>query len=69
MDFQGHCDPAFNRVRDAFAENFREKREVGASVAVTVNERLLVDLWAGLANRATQSTLEPKHDRQRLFGE
>src|SRR5215467_15214106 len=47
----GTYDPAFARVRDVFAENFRERDEVGAAVAVTVNGRPVVDLWAGHADQ------------------
>ena len=51
----GHCDSAFESVKEAFVENFRERREVGASVAISIDQRMVVDLWAGLASRATQS--------------
>jgi CubicO group peptidase (beta-lactamase class C family) len=43
----GHCDPAFGAVREAFADNFTERQEVGASVAVCVGGTLVVDLWGG----------------------
>jgi CubicO group peptidase (beta-lactamase class C family) len=55
MEIYGHCDSAFERVKDAFADNFRDRHEVGASVAVSLRERMVVDLWGGLASRATQS--------------
>jgi len=55
MEIHGHCDSTFERVKDAFAENFRERREAGASAAVGVDERMVVDLWAGVASQATQS--------------
>ena len=38
------------RVRDAFAANFENGEEVGASFAVTVNGESVVDLWAGHAD-------------------
>ena len=47
---QGLCDPRFAAVREAFAENFALRGEVGASVAVTVEGALVVDLWAGHAD-------------------
>lgn len=43
----GVCDGRFERVREAFANNFAEHNEVGAAVAVTVGGVLVVDLWAG----------------------
>lgn len=49
---QGQCDPRFAAVREAFAENFALRGEVGASVAVTVEGALVVDLWAGHADAA-----------------
>ncbi|MCW2914390.1 MAG: beta-lactamase [Actinomycetia bacterium] len=48
---QGHCDPAFSAVRDAFEENFAEGREMGAAVTVYAGDRLVVDLWGGIADR------------------
>jgi CubicO group peptidase (beta-lactamase class C family) len=51
----GHCDPAFESVRDAFRANFEEQREVGAAVAVQIDGRTCVDLWAGLASRADRT--------------
>ena len=34
---------------------FRQRHEVGASVAVSIDERMVVDLWARLARRDAQS--------------
>jgi len=43
----GHCEPQFEPVRAAFAANFAQGAEVGASVAVTLDGKPVVDLWAG----------------------
>jgi len=51
-EIQGSCDARFEGVREAFAENFRSRREVGAAVAVVVEGRPVVDLWAGHADMA-----------------
>ena len=48
----GICDARFRRVSDAFAENFARHGEIGATVAVTVNGKPVVDLWAGHADAA-----------------
>ncbi|MGW2034105.1 serine hydrolase domain-containing protein [Streptomyces sp. NPDC001761] len=48
----GHCDPRFAAVREAFADNFRARGELGAAVAVTVAGRTVVDLWGGWADEA-----------------
>ena len=49
---EGTCDSRFQAVRDAFAENFARHGEVGATVAVAVDGKLVVDLWAGHADAA-----------------
>jgi CubicO group peptidase (beta-lactamase class C family) len=48
----GSCDARFARVRDVFADSFAARLETGASVAVTVDGRTLVDLWGGSADAA-----------------
>jgi CubicO group peptidase (beta-lactamase class C family) len=48
----GTCDPRFERVREIFAENFRERDEIGAAVAITIDGRPVVDLWAGHSDLA-----------------
>ena len=49
---EGSCDPRFAAVREAFAENFRTRRETGASAAVVLDGRSVVDLWGGWADKA-----------------
>ena len=46
----GECEPRFAAVREAFAKNFAEGREVGASFAATIDGRMVVDLWGGHAD-------------------
>jgi CubicO group peptidase (beta-lactamase class C family) len=46
-EIHGHCDPAFARIKDAFASGFDNEYETGASVAVTRGDEFVVDLWAG----------------------
>src|SRR5512143_1115834 len=48
----GTVDPRFERVRDVFAENFRTRDEIGAAVAVMIDGKPVVDLWAGHADLA-----------------
>ena len=52
VEVHGTCDSAFERVREAFAENFRRFDEVGASLAVVVDGKPVVDLWGGYADAA-----------------
>jgi CubicO group peptidase (beta-lactamase class C family) len=58
MDVHGSCDPRFDPVRQAFARNFDELGDVGAAVAVHVDGRPVVDLWAGLADPKTERPWE-----------
>ena len=51
-EIHGTFDPKFEQVRDAFATNFSEGPEVGASVSVTVEGETVVDLWGGYADEA-----------------
>ncbi|MEU6883582.1 serine hydrolase domain-containing protein [Streptomyces sp. NPDC046712] len=49
---EGHCDPRFSAVRDAFEANFRTRDELGAAVTVQVHGETVVDLWGGWADAA-----------------
>ena len=49
---KGECDNRFSAVRDAFAENFASRNDVGASAAVYLDGKLVVDLWGGHADEA-----------------
>jgi CubicO group peptidase (beta-lactamase class C family) len=44
---EGICDTRFADVLDTFVANFERRGEIGASVAITVEGRTLVDLWGG----------------------
>lgn len=44
---QGNVTSGFEGVRDAFANNFNDGFEVGASVAVIYKGELVVDIWGG----------------------
>ena len=43
----GECDASFRAVRDAFAQNFADGLELGASLSVSVEGRNVVDVWGG----------------------
>ncbi len=56
VELQGDCDPRFGAVRDAFAANWTDHVEVGASLCVIVGGKTVVDLWGGHADaEATRS--------------
>jgi CubicO group peptidase (beta-lactamase class C family) len=46
-DIQGRCDDRFAEVRNVFAANFDNGKDVGASVAIVHDGELVVDLWGG----------------------
>jgi CubicO group peptidase (beta-lactamase class C family) len=52
VDISGRCRDGFGAVKDAFAENFAVEGDVGASVAVTIDGELAIDLWGGLQDEA-----------------
>ncbi len=51
VEIKGHCSDQFASVKAAFASNFQNHNEIGASVAITLNGEFVVDLWAGHLDR------------------
>ncbi|HEX7038328.1 MAG TPA: serine hydrolase domain-containing protein [Pseudomonadales bacterium] len=49
---QGVCHDRFSAVREAFEKNFTERGDLGASVAVSYQGEIVVDLWGGHRDRA-----------------
>lgn len=49
---KGLVEPGFEAVRDAFASNFEQEREVGAAFCAHVEGRKVVDLYGGSFDRA-----------------
>ena len=47
IDISGTCATKLGAVKDAFAANFPNNGDVGASVAVVMGGELVVDLWGG----------------------
>lgn len=52
LSIAGTCDPRFEAVGAAFRENFEQRGDVGASVAITLDGVPVVDLWGGWADGA-----------------
>jgi CubicO group peptidase (beta-lactamase class C family) len=44
---EGFCDTKFSGLIDAFVQNFETRGEVGASCAITLEGKTVVDLWGG----------------------
>ena len=57
-EIHGFTTPQFESVRTAFAANFANGSEIGASVAMTLNGEPVVDLWAGHADAALSKPWE-----------
>jgi len=51
-EIEGFCEERFKSVKEVFQSNFDDNLEVGASFAVTLNGKHVVDLWGGYANAA-----------------
>ena len=50
---EGHVSAGFEAVRDAFAENFSRRHELGGACCVYYQGEKVVDLWGGVRNKAT----------------
>ena len=66
MGISGTCDERFGAVREAFEANFTPREDTtydeGASVAISVDGALVVDLWGGTANRDAGPSLPWERD-------
>jgi CubicO group peptidase (beta-lactamase class C family) len=49
----GHVSNGFDAVREAFAENFSVRKELGGACCVYRDGEEVVDLWGGIRNKAT----------------
>jgi CubicO group peptidase (beta-lactamase class C family) len=59
VDISGTCSDEFAAVKDAFAANFTQNGDVGASVAIVKDGELIVDLWGGFQDRAATQAWQP----------
>jgi CubicO group peptidase (beta-lactamase class C family) len=50
---QGDVSPGFEAVREAFVENFVERRELGGACCAYYRGQKVVDLWGGVRNKQT----------------
>lgn len=53
IQIEGHVSAGFEAVRDAFAENFSLRHELGGACCVYYRGEKVVDLWGGVRNKAT----------------
>jgi len=54
ISISGFATPEFEAVRDAFAENFEHRNELGAACCIYYNGKKVVDLWGGFRNKACE---------------
>jgi CubicO group peptidase (beta-lactamase class C family) len=50
---QGHVGSGFEAVREAFADNFARRRELGGACCVYHRGEKVVDIWGGIRNKQT----------------
>ncbi len=50
---EGHVSPGFETVRQAFADNFVRRRELGSGCCAYYRGEKVVDLWGGIRNKQT----------------
>ncbi|MHA1473178.1 MAG: serine hydrolase domain-containing protein [Promethearchaeota archaeon] len=50
IEIEGFCEERFKSVKEIFKFNFDDNLEVGASFAVTINGKHVIDIWGGYAN-------------------
>ena len=53
IQVEGYVAPGFERVRDAFVENFTRRHELGGGCAAYCHGEKVVDLWGGIRNKRT----------------
>jgi CubicO group peptidase (beta-lactamase class C family) len=51
-DVHGHCDERFELVRAVFGDHLDTGLDVGASVAISLDGELVIDLWGGVTDAA-----------------
>ena len=56
---QGVCPPQFDAVRRRFQENLDAGLELGVRFALAIEGEVVVDLWAGWADRAATRPFDP----------
>jgi CubicO group peptidase (beta-lactamase class C family) len=55
---EGHVSHGFEAMREAFAENFTRRRELGGACCVYRRGMKVVDLWGGIRNKQTADPWE-----------
>jgi hypothetical protein len=56
---EGHISRGFEAVREAFADNFARRHELGGACCAYVHGEKVVDLWGGIRNRKREDHRAP----------
>ena len=48
----GHCDQKFEEMRHVLSQSIDSGADVGASVAITIDGKFVVDIWGGWVDEA-----------------
>ena len=65
-EIHGSVEPGFEDVRDTLSANLDSGEDVGASVAVIVDGKTVVDIWGGHRDESAHRAVGARHDHQRL---
>ncbi|GAJ18784.1 unnamed protein product, partial [marine sediment metagenome] len=52
IEINGYCEERFEPVKEVFADNFKSDLDVGASLAATIEGKIVMDIWAGYSDEA-----------------
>ena len=52
IKIHGYCEERFEPVKEVFANNFRTDLDIGASLALTLKGKYVIDIWAGYRDEA-----------------
>lgn len=58
MELQGRIEPKYSLIATAFLDNFKYNDEIGASLCVYHNDKLVIDIWSGYKNLKKQELWE-----------
>ena len=58
VEIQGFVSRGYEAVREAFADNFAKRRELGAACCVYHKGEKVVDVWGGIRNKTTRDPWE-----------
>lgn len=58
MELQGNIDPKYALIATAFSDNFKYNDEIGASLCVYHDDKIVIDIWLGYKDLKRQELWE-----------